>query len=167
MRRAAMMALLVLACGFCACIPAVTWSPALRGRVVDAANGAPVPGALVLAYYDRHISGSGGDAQEAGIVTTNADGRFFIPGRPKFLILGPFVDRDFLPGFAVYYPVYGSLRQIPKTTGLYSYELSVMLAFSPLSDALDVASPQRQRSCYWSQSSCRQICQLVYGRACD
>ncbi len=164
--RAGAAASIALACAVGGCIPAATWAPSLRGRVVERASGAPVPGALVVAIYEQSAAFSSNDVHEAGSALANADGRFFIPGRPMFLLLGPWVRRDFLPSLNVYYPVYGRLESSMRASGLYSYEVQATLALTREPGVVYIANAPYDAGCHYSASLCERICQHVYGRPC-
>jgi hypothetical protein len=79
------------------------WGP-FRGQIVDAETGAPIPGAHVMASWERdhpnpvHWTQSFYDAQEA---VTDAGGRFEIPRQRRFftvLVSAPRFDA-FAPGY--------------------------------------------------------------------
>ena len=63
----------------------------MRGRVVDYQTGAPVGGALVRAIHRAGIAFGEPSAStiEVGMSMTNADGRFYIPGRVSITWLAP------------------------------------------------------------------------------
>jgi hypothetical protein len=55
----------------------------MNGRVVDAETGAPIPGALVIAEWSGDVGGPVQSSQvcfHMEIATTDADGRYHIPG---------------------------------------------------------------------------------------
>jgi hypothetical protein len=171
-RRADVLLLLAVPCAIAGCLPVATWNPATRGRVVERATGAPVAGALVVTDYPMKGLGTSG-SDIGGSAVTNADGRFFIPGRPSFLLLMPMLGKQFLPDFAVYYPVYDYVQAESHATGFNSYRIEVELVDTWARPAGDPRAPHaKDGSCLHGgdlsgDSICRQICEHVYGRPCQ
>ena len=75
--------LLCIAFGGCALVP-LSADP-IDSQVVDGTTGAPIEGAVVLAYWELHSGSFTGDSLPCGAVNvqdavTDKDGRFHIPG---------------------------------------------------------------------------------------
>jgi hypothetical protein len=93
-----------------------------RGQILDAANGEPLEGVVVLALWDKISPGfmhPRRDFHDVDELVTGADGRFAIPER-HLLTANPFVSLD-APNLVMFKPGYGRWRErgLPRELDRY------------------------------------------------